>query len=105
MLKHYFSAILEFRILNEVRKKEAKFRKTEIFEHNPAPNCFTVKNSYTRGLDLNDKKAFLAILEFSIEREKITKFRKNQFFERNSAPIYISVTKFHMKRLNLNIKK
>ena len=68
------------------RSKTPKFLKVQIFDHNWAPNCFTVTNSYMSELDLNTKETILAILEFLILWEKNAKFWKNEIFERNSAP-------------------
>ena len=80
-----------------VREKDGKFQKVHIFEHNWAKNCFTVKNFYMKGLDLNTKKSILAILKFSNLKRKIAKFLKNQIFERNWSLSYFNKTKFHVK--------
>ena len=69
-----------------VREKDDKLRKIQIFEYNSAPNCFMVKNSYMRGLDLDSKKkkkTFLTIFEFLILSGKIVKYRKISIFEHN----------------------
>ena len=105
MLKHHFRRFWNFGYESDIREKDVKFKKIQIFKHNSIPNCFTIRNSYMRGLDLNTKKTFLAILEFSISRGEISRFRKNQIFKCYSAPSHICVTKFHMKRLVLNTNK
>ena len=64
-------------------------------------------------LDLNTKKSFSAIFEFSILRggkgRKPWIFRgadvKKHIFEHNSAHIYLTKTKLHIGRLDLNTKK
>ena len=52
-----------------------------------------------RGIDLNTKKSFLAILEFSILKGKTAKFRgkKQQIFERYLPLNPFNIVKFNMK--------
>ena len=66
-------SILQF--LNLARKID-KFRKIGIFKRNSALNYSMVKKFHTTRLDLNIKKTFSTIFEFSILRAKIDKFRK-----------------------------
>ena len=66
-------------------------------------------------LNLNAKKSFKAILEFSIFRGVkegkcwifggVEEDIKNDVCEHNSAPNYLTTTKLHMRRLDLNIKR
>ena len=66
--KKSFSVILEFSILRVGKGENAEFQKIWIFEYNSALNCSTVKKFHMRRLDLNTKKLFSAIFEFSILR-------------------------------------
>ena len=104
-------AILEFLI---ERRKVGLFRKKkkkiQIFERNSVLTYFSVTKIHIRKLDLNTKKQFSSILEFSVLKKKkgvggVCKFRKIQTFERNSALNFFIVRKFHMRRSDLNTKK
>ena len=74
-----------------------------------------VKKFHSRSLDLNGKKSFSAIYEFSIlsvcvwggggVRTENAKFRKILILKHNSALEYLTMTKFHIGRLELIIKK
>ena len=58
-------------------------------------------------LDLNTKKSFSTILEFSNfggSKGGNTEFQKIWIFEHNSALNYSMVKKFHTRRLDFNIK-
>ena len=59
--------------------KITKLKKNQIFEHDSALNYATVKNFPFRRLDLNTKKHFHTIFEFSIISGNFTKFEKFRF--------------------------